>query len=103
MFRCATNRQATDVLGGVNLLQQNMAKYVEVTNKQFEQEDDFVKYQLAGTYTHTLSLSVDIYKFSCNYYTHTNSTSTSTSNPNITRYIYIDIMKREMERIPDEV
>jgi hypothetical protein len=24
VFRCATNRQATDVLGGVNLLQQNL-------------------------------------------------------------------------------
>ena len=35
----------------VNVLQKNMEKYVTLTNKQFEQEDDFVKYQLAGTFT----------------------------------------------------
>jgi len=35
----------------VELLQANVDAYVEVTNKQFAQEDDFVKYQLAGTFT----------------------------------------------------
>lgn len=35
----------------VNMLQENVEKYVTLTNKQFEQEDDFVKYQLAGTFT----------------------------------------------------
>eukprot|EP00606_Chrysophyceae_sp_TOSAG23-5_P000866 GSChrysophyteH2.ASY1.ANO1.1420.1 assembled CDS len=35
----------------VSLLQANVDTYVEVTNKQFAQEDDFVKYQLAGTFT----------------------------------------------------
>ncbi len=35
----------------VNILQQNVDQYVEVTNKQFAQADDFLKYQLAGTFT----------------------------------------------------
>ncbi len=35
----------------VALLQANVDTYVEVTNKQFAEEDDFVKYQLAGTFT----------------------------------------------------
>ena len=35
----------------VHLLQENVDKYVDVTNKQFAQEDDFVRFQLAGTFT----------------------------------------------------
>jgi hypothetical protein len=35
----------------VSLLQTNVDTYVKVTKKQFAQEDDFVKYQLAGTFT----------------------------------------------------
>ncbi len=35
----------------VHLLQENVDKYVDITNKQFAQEDDFVRFQLAGTFT----------------------------------------------------
>ena len=35
----------------VEMLQANVDAYVEITNKQFAQENDFVKYQLAGTFT----------------------------------------------------
>ena len=35
----------------VQVVQENIEQYVAVTNKQFAAEDDFVKYQLAGTFT----------------------------------------------------
>ena len=35
----------------VQILQENVDKYVDITNKQFAQEDDFVRFQLAGTFT----------------------------------------------------
>lgn len=35
----------------VSMVQQNVDKYVDITNKQFAQEDDFVRFQLAGTFT----------------------------------------------------
>ena len=35
----------------VQMVQDNIEQYVAITNKQFAAEDDFVKYQLAGTFT----------------------------------------------------
>jgi hypothetical protein len=35
----------------VDMVQANVDKYVDITNKQFAQEDDFVRFQLAGTFT----------------------------------------------------
>lgn len=35
----------------VKMVQDNIEQYVAITNKQFAAEDDFVKYQLAGTFT----------------------------------------------------
>lgn len=40
----------TSIEAQVSLVQDNINEYVEVTNKQFEAENDFVKYQLAGIF-----------------------------------------------------
>ncbi len=46
-IKVAEDKIATEV----TVVQQNVDKYVDITNKQFAQEDDFVRFQLAGTFT----------------------------------------------------
>ena len=56
----------TSIEAQVALVQDNINEYVEVTNKQFEAENDFVKYQLAGMYFSSLEID-EGYLYVCRY------------------------------------